>query len=258
MISNTSRLQAMIFVFLPIFALILFGCPQATITPSHTPSTSIGTAGRPQRIVVYPFEVSAEHITENQGPIQRALRATKSDDEQRQGRLKTGLDVANELAQDLVKGLQGLGFNAESVPRGTPVSGEAMIIDGRILNANEGNRARQVIIGFGVGASSLETEVNVSQVSAGGTLVHVMSFKTHADSGKMPGAALTMGVGGAAQGVVAAGGASVAQGAVKTYTSMLSRLADNSTKQITAYLSQYFAAKGWISSDQAQKVSMTK
>jgi hypothetical protein len=45
-------------------------------------------------------------------------------------------------------------------------------------------------------------------------------------------------------------------GAAKTYGSMLSTLSNNTSKQITAYLSQYFAAQGWISPDQAQKVKL--
>jgi len=74
----------------------------------------------------------------------------------------------------------------------------------------------------------------------------------------MPGAALTMGVGGVAQGAAVAGAASAAQGVAKTYGSMLSTLADKSAKQIAAYLSQYFASRGWISADQARKVSMAE
>jgi hypothetical protein len=238
--------------------LILFGCAKATITPDERPSTLVRTAQRPDRIVVYDFTVSAENVTENQGPIQRALRAAKGQDEQEQERLTTGQDAAHELSQALVKELHSLGFNAENLPRETPASGNVMIIDGQLLSANEGNRARRLIIGFGAGASSLETQVNVSQVSGGGAPVQLMSFKTHADSGKMPGAALTMGAGGAAQGAAAAGAASAAQGVAKTYGSMLSTLADKSAKQIAAYVSQYFATKGWISGSQAHKASITE
>ena len=236
-------------------AFILFGCAGATVTPEQTPSASVGSGQRPDRIVVYDFAVSAENVTTNQGPLQKALNAAKSEDEQEQARVKAGQDAAHELAQALVKDLQGLGFNAETAPRGTPVSGNVMIIDGQFLSADEGNRARRLIIGFGAGASSLETQVNVSQASGGGAPVQVMSFRIHADSGKMPGAALTMGAGGAAQGAAAA---SAAQGVAKTYSSMLSTLADKSAKQTTAYLSQYFATKGWISGDQVQKASIAE
>ena len=38
----------------------------------------------------------------------------------------------------------------------------------------------------------------------------------------------------------------------KVYNSMLSTLADKTSKQITAYLSQYFASAGWIPADQVQ------
>lgn len=252
-LSKTAILACLLFS-----ALILFGCAGATVTPEETPSASVGSAQRPDRIVVYDFAVAAENVTTNQGPLQKALNASKNEDELEQARLQAGQDAAHELALALVKDLQGLGFNAENVPRGTPVSGNVMIIDGQFLSADEGNRARRLIIGFGAGASSLETQVNVSQVSGGGAPVQIMSFRIHADSGKMPGAALTMGAGGAAQGAAAAGAASAAQGVAKAYSSMLSTLADKSAKQTNAYLSQYFATKGWISGDQVQKASIAE
>jgi len=246
-----------IFTGLLLTALTLLGCAKATVTPDETPPALVGMTPRPDQIVVYDFTVSAENVTENQGPIQRALRATRSEDEQQQERLETGHNTAHELSRELVKQLQNLGFNTDNPPRGTPVSGNVMIIDGQLLNADQGNRARRLIIGFGAGASSLETQVNVSQVSVGGAPVQLLSFRTRADSGKMPGAALTMGAGGAAQGAAAAGAASAAQGAEKAYSSMLTTLADKSAQQISAYLSQYFAGRGWISDDQVQKASVT-
>jgi hypothetical protein len=68
-----------------------------------------------------------------------------------------------------------------------------------------------------------------------------------------------MGAGAAAQGASAAtAAAGAATGAAKTYGSMLSTLADKTSKQINAYLSQYFASQGWISLDQAQQAKLAK
>jgi hypothetical protein len=230
----------------------LIGCGTATITPQQTASPS-AVIQRPDKIVVYDFAVSAENVTENQGPLQKAYRAVAEDqDQQSASRLASGQKAAHDLSEDLVKQLQDLGFNAENLPAGAAPGGNALVINGKFLSADEGNRARRLIIGFGAGASKLETQVTVSNVTAGGTLNQLLSFQTYADSGKMPGAAVTMGAGAAAQ------GASAATGAAKTYGSMLSTLADKTSKQINAYLSQYFASQGWISPDQAQQAKLAE
>ena len=49
-----------------------------------------------------------------------------------------------------------------------------------------------------------------------------------------------------------------ASSAGKIYTSMLSTLADKTAKQITAYLSQYFASRGWIAENKVQKADLSE
>ena len=262
-IMMSSRIRGLFFVLaIAIFASLgfsLIGCGTATISPEQTASANVAIQ-RPDKIVVYDFAVSAENVTENQGPLQKAYRAVAEDqDQQSASRLATGQKAAHDLSEDLVKQLQDLGFNAENLPIGTAPGGNALVINGQFLSADEGNRARRLIIGFGAGASKLETQVTVSNVTAGGTLNQLLSFQTYADSGKMPGAAVTMGAGAAAQGASAATtAAGAATGAAKTYGSMLSTLADKTSKQINAYLSQYFASQGWISPDQAQQAKLAE
>lgn len=241
------------------FVFLLVGCAAATITPQET-APAPGAIQRPDKIVVYDFAVSAADVTENQGILQKAYRAVADKDEaQREAeKLATGRAAAQELSKDLVKQLQELGFNVDNPPRGTPAGANALVIDGQFLSADEGNRARRLIIGFGAGASKLVTQVTVSQVPESGAANQLLSFKTAADSGKMPGAAVTMGAGAAAQGAAAATAVTAATGAAKVYSSMLSTLVDKTAKQITAYLSQYFASQGWISSDQAQKAKLAE
>jgi hypothetical protein len=254
--SNLGLLRAEL-ALLAAFALILMSCAKATVSPEDTHS-EVGTVPRPGKIVVYDFEVSAGDVTQNASPLQKVYRAVaKSDDEIGAEKLASGRAAAHDLSQDLVKQLSALGFDAENLPRGTPAADGDLIVDGQFLNADEGNRARRMIIGFGAGASHLETLVTVSHVSSEGRATEVLRFKTSGDSGKMPGAALTMGAGAAAQGsVAAAGAATTVTSAGKVYSSQLSTLADKSSKQISAYLSQYFASQNWISSDRAQSPTL--
>jgi Domain of unknown function (DUF4410) len=133
-------------------------------------------------------------------------------------------------------------------------AGPESIVDGQFHDIDEGNRLRRLVIGFGAGTSKLDTQVQIYQYNAG-TPDQLLNFTTHAESGKMPGAAVTMGAGAAAQGGVtlAAGAASMGVAGAKTYRSSMGFLADSTAKQIVAYFSQYAAKQGWISHDQAEK-----
>ncbi len=143
---------------------------------------------RPQQIVVYDFAVTESEVAEE--PIKKMLyeRSAASEDERQR---EIGQQVAKALAEELVKGLRGLGFDVEQKPRGTPAEKHELLIDGRFIDADEGNRLGRIMIGFGVGASRLDTEVDVYYGPRGRK---VLDFKTHTDSGKLPGAAAAMGL----------------------------------------------------------------
>jgi Domain of unknown function (DUF4410) len=237
-------------------ALMVGGCAPASVSP-RTTGAPVNTS-RPAQIVVYQFAVSPSEVTQNQSVFQRAYRALSMNaEQQQQSQLEIGHETAKDLSDALVEKLTALGFNAEQLPRGTPAPDGALVIDGKFLNVDEGNRLRRLVIGFGAGASKLDTDVNVYQVSNGAPR-QLLDFTTHAESGKMPGAAVTMGAGAAAQGgaTVAAGAASAGLAGVKTYRSTMGFLADSTSKQIVAYFSQYAAGQGWITQDQAQKVKL--
>lgn len=239
-------------------AVMLAGCASASVTPDTSgPPLTTASSVRPGRIVVDDFAFSASQVSENTAIGARILNSFSSTPaEQREDAI--GKEAADALAAEIAKQLGDLGF---TVVRGnaTTVSQEGdLLIDGEFLNVDEGNRLRRLVIGFGAGASKLDTQVNVYRVTAGARN-SLLQFTTHADSGRMPGAAVTMGAGAAAQGGATAGmaAANVAAGGAKTYTSQVAYLSDKTADQVVAYLSQYFAQQGWISPDQAQKVKLS-
>src|SRR6202008_4292947 len=98
---------------------------------------------------------------------------------------------------------------------------------------DEGAAGRRIMIGFGVGNSTLDTQVQVYRIS-NGARQRVLEFTTHADSGKLPGTALTMGAG-----ALVTGGATLAGGAAaggvaggKAYLGRVSYLADKTADQV--------------------------
>jgi len=229
-----------------VFAIALASCAGASVTPQSSNLVPVNNS-RPSTVYVYNFAVTAQEVTLNQSFLQKGFRDV-TDENQQQSQLQVAHATAQALSSDMVQELESLGFTATQVARGTQVSGQnVLIVDGEFIDINEGNRLRRMVIGLGVGQSTLDTEVHVYQM-AGGVTQQIMSFTTHADSGEMPGAAI-MGAPGAAAGGTAAAvslGVNLAAGAGKTYTSGTAFMAKRSADKAVAFMSQYFATAGWI------------
>jgi len=228
-----------------LFAITLAGCAGASV--ANQASSMPVSNNRPSTVYVYPFAVTVHDVTLNQGFFQKAY-ANLTDENQTQSQLQVAQSTALAMANAMVQELESLGFTASAVARGAQVSGQnILIVDGEFTDINEGNRLRRMVIGLGVGASTLDTKVQVYQMANGATQ-QIMDFTTHADSGEMPGAAI-MGAPGAAVGGTAAAvslGVNVAAGAGKAYTSSTGVMAKRSADKAVGQMSQYFATQGWI------------
>jgi hypothetical protein len=127
----------------------------------------------------------------------------------------------------------------------------AVAITGEFLNVDEGNRLRRLVIGFGSGQAMVQARVRAVQPTRDGPWRTLTEFTTTADSGYMPGAAVTMGAGAAAQGTVTGGmaAATVATSGVKAYRSQVEEMASRSADEALDQLSVYFERQGWITRD---------
>jgi uncharacterized protein DUF4410 len=217
------------------------GIRKTTVTaPANLP--------RPEKILVYDFAVSEQEVKEYQGIMRQ--QPTIKDPAERERLLAK--EVKDALADELIEGLRSLGFLVERVQRGTVATGNEMLIDGQFLTVDEGNPLHSLVIGFGSGASSVQTQVQVYQAPKARK---IMEFTTQSDSSKMPGAATTMAAGAAVAGGVTAGmvAANAAASGVKTYKSDVARMAADSGDQVARYMSELFAKQGWIRPDQVRK-----
>ena len=235
------RDKLMLLLCLPLTAAL--GCAQSSYQQSYQ-ATPTGPT-KPSSIIIYPFAVDQKDITLNQGIFDRVYRqVSNSGDEQQSAKLAH--EVASDVCSQLAVSLMQKGYHAVCRERGTPIAGEnVLVVDGQFTDINEGNRLRRLAIGFGAGQSTLDTQVNVFQAS-GPTVQRVLSFNTHADSGKMPGAAV-LGPAGVAAGGSAAVivGTNAAMGGVKSYNSAMGTFADKTAAQIMDALTKYFTAQGW-------------
>jgi Domain of unknown function (DUF4410) len=202
--------------------------------------------GRPSQIVVFPFATSTSDVTLNQGMGARLYRDWKGEDQTAQ-QAQLSQSTAQNICVQVASSLANNGWNAACQPRGTPITGaNVLIIDGAFTDISEGNRLQRTVIGLGMGASVVDTQVGFYQYSDGNS-TQLLTFTTHADSGKMPGAGITGPAGAAAGGAAAAAslGVNLAAGGVKSITSSTSYLTQQSAKQIVDQANNYFSQQGW-------------
>jgi hypothetical protein len=217
----------------------------ATSSAAQVQGAPIAT-GPPSQIVVFPFATSSADVTLNQGIGARLYRNWNGED-QTASQAQLAQSTAQNICTEVATSLATNGWNAACQPRGTPLSGNnVLIVDGAFTDISEGNRAQRMVIGLGVGASVVDTQVGLYQYSNGNS-TQLLTFTTHADSGKMPGAGITGPAGAAAGGAAAAAsiGVNVAAGGVKSITSSTSYLTDQSAKQIVSQANNYFSQQGW-------------
>ena len=203
---------------------------------------------RPSRILVYDFAVSEQEVKEYQGIMRQ--QPTIKDAAERERLLAQ--EVKDALADELIDALKPLGFVVERVARGARATGNDLVIDGQFVTVDEGNPLHRLVIGFGTGASAVQTQVQVYQAPQARKL---LDFTTQSESGALPGAAPMLGAGAVAQGGVTAGMvvANATVTGVKTYKSDVARMAAASGDQVARYLSEFFAEQGWIRPDQVRK-----
>ena len=224
-------------------ASLVAGCAGTSVAPQRTTYSS--TIPRPAKVLVYDLEFSTKQIRENQAAAQRAIR--DADASAVDARLrKIGQGVVTAYAETLVAGIREAGFDAIRANAATPVGHGDLKVEGVILRIDEGDRTRRVVVGLGAGESFVDAKVVVH--SAVDPPKRLLDFVTKADSGKMPGAGLSLGAGAAAQGGVTAAGAAVSatQGGVRVMRSQVEQMAERSAKQAVEYMQKYFVVQGWI------------
>jgi hypothetical protein len=142
----------------PLIAIIAMGCASASVAPQKSAEPT--QASRPQRIYVRNFAVVAEDVKESHGLISQGERKFSSTPEQKR-QMEIGHAAATELSGRLAKNLQDLGFTVDTQTGEVPVTGDALLIEGQFVNVDEGAAGRRVMIGFGVGQSTLDSQVQV-------------------------------------------------------------------------------------------------
>ena len=165
-----------------------------------------------------------------------------------QGQIEAARKATAALTDSLVQQLRSDGLPAERGFGAAPSSGNVVLIEGQILGVVEGNRTRRTLIGLGAGASQVDADAQLYYQRGPGEPRLLESFQASADSGRMPGAAETMGAGAAAGRLAASAAASggmhtIAERRRTSEEADAERLAQGLARQIAGFS----ARQGWIS-----------
>jgi hypothetical protein len=160
--------------------------------------------------------------------------------------LKAARDTQTALAEGIVERLRKYGLPAEIAvnPQGGP---NDVLVQGQIVSIDQGNRTRRILIGLGAGKSTVTADAQLYHLTGAAPPRFMMAFEGTADSGRMPGAAETMGAGAAAQRI----GTSTALTGAAHAGSESRRNSDSAeagslAKEIASRVGQFAVAQAWI------------
>lgn len=205
-----------------------------------------GPLPRPDVILVNDFAYSPSQVKLMRGispDLERAIKGTPRTAQE----LAVGAKVARVLAEHLVKEIRDMGLPADLAVGEPTTLGNTYAIEGQFLSIDEGNRTERVVVGLGLGRTSVKTLVQLYRDTADGQRL-VEQLDATGKSGRKPGMAMMMGVGGLAGNlaVSAAVSATLAAGSERfgaTVEADAARMARDVAKKLKAF----FVTQAWVS-----------
>jgi hypothetical protein len=204
-----------------------------------------GSLPRPDHVLVSYFAVSPDQVRLDQGVGPRLLRLVGDSPAGGQAS-QAARDTQAALAEQLVTRLRKYGLPAE-IAGASPAYGSNLLVQGQIVNIDQGNRTRRVLIGLGSGKSAVAADTQIYYAAPPAAPRFLSSFEGEANSGHMPGAAETMGGGAAAQRIgTSAALTGVTHAGAETRRTTDSAEADSLADGIAKKIGQFAATQGWI------------
>ena len=220
-------------------AALAVGCARARVQNVQADRTV--AVPRPGRIVVFDFDTGPADVRVGTSPRRTARQAVGlyvSDSD------TLAQAVANALAHQMVEDIRALGYSAERAANALPPQPNDVVIQGQFLRVNEGSQVQRFVIGLGVGATQLRTQVEIFHVTPGGWRP-VKQFDTVADGARMPGAAFFV-AGGAVAGTVATTAVITSGvGVVREIRASIDADARRTSEQIARAVSELATAQRW-------------
>lgn len=235
-----------VFATCAILAVVLLaGCnkPQVATTESYAGSR----LPRPDRILVQAFAVTPDDVKLDQGVAARVERSN-SDVPLTTQQLQVARQAQSTMADAMVEKLRSYGLPAERAwGSEAPANGTSLLVQGQIVSLDQGNRTRRTLVGLGAGKSTVTADMQL-YLAEGRTRPRFLTAYSGSDnSGRTPGMAETMGVGGAAGNLLASTvvGSALHLG-TETRRANSGSEATSLGQGMAAQIGQFAVSQGWI------------
>lgn len=225
-------------------AVAMAACSSTDIS-NKTVNQQAANSPKPDQLVVFNFATSPDEVKLEHGivaDVRELVSSTPRTEQEKQ----IGNSVANALAAKLVADLRDKGLPAVRAMDVMEAGVTPLQVKGQILSIDEGNRTRRVIIGLGLGRSTVEARIQLYEAIRGrAELLESMTAETR--SGRKPGMAEMMGVGAVAGHLVTSTVLSAAaSGASEVLSANVDALAGTMSKKITDEIVAYYEKRGWM------------
>jgi hypothetical protein len=192
-----------------LLAALASGCASAHVTSARTIGTP--SPAKPPIVYVADFELDERNVRAERGilPPPPPLPMLGVGLPKLPGMSSDPAALADEvvalMSRSLVKELEKRGMQARRLGKNEPLPAAGWLVRGVFTSVQEGNRLHRAVVGFGAGHTDLQVVVAIDNL-AGGAPKPMYSVETKADSGKIPGAVITLNPYVAAARFVIAGG----------------------------------------------------
>ena len=181
---------------LALFLALVSGCASAQVSGTRQIGTTAPSAS-PVIVYVADFELDARDVRSERGllPPPPPLPSLGGGLPKLPGAHRDPAARADEvvtlMSRSLVKELEAAGIQARRLGPREPLPASGWLVRGVFTGVQEGNQLRRSVIGFGAGHTDLQVHVAIDDLG-GGMPKPLYSVDTKADSGKLPGAVITL------------------------------------------------------------------
>ena len=151
----------------------------------------------PQLVLIQDYDVGADTVKLDSSVGSKLVRSISSKDSPAE-QIELGRSIAQAMSERMAEDIRKLGLPAERSTGALPkTGGPFLVIRGQLLTVDEGNRFRRFAIGLGAGATEVSAKTRVA-ILVDGKETPIEEFTVTGKSGRMPGAAVSLGAGAAA------------------------------------------------------------
>jgi hypothetical protein len=219
--------------------MLCVGC--ATARVENVQQNQAQALPRPARVVVFDFATGGADVRVGSSPSRTARRAVGLSVAEPD---LLGEAVADTLASTLVEQITALGIAAERASGAEPPRLNDLVVSGQFVRVDEGSKVRRFVIGFGVGATELRTQVEIFQVTTAGWQP-IKHFETVATGSRLPGAGWFVAGGAVAGSVATSAMVSSGVGVLRELRASIDADAGRTAQEITTKLSELSTAQRW-------------